>query len=349
MGLMQLLFGKTIDRRIAEYQKELIAKHCDEVQNIYQTMRGWRHDYHNHIQTLLALSGNEAKTREYLLKLNDDLTQVDTVLKTGNVMVDAILNSKLSLIRSKEIRVNAKAVVPTELNVSEIDLCVIIGNLLDNAMEACLRQAEEKERFIRVFIGVLKEQLYISVSNSVEGGIKKSDKAYFSGKGSEAHGFGLASIDRIAAKYDGRGGGVRHRGPAAALSPLVQNIIPFVREIPITTALYGRIATRGGKREKGKSQKSFAEEAELYPLAESRILFQNPSPVQQQSDIYGCRGNTVQRSCGVPVHVYPEADSRPACLQRCLCRNCHYYRRNICRPAVKRPYKQRNRRTEAAL
>lgn len=166
-------------------------------------MRGWRHDYHNHIQTLLALSGNEAKTREYLLKLNDDLTQVDTVLKTGNVMVDAILNSKLSLIRSKEIRVNAKAVVPTELNVSEIDLCVIIGNLLDNAMEACLRQAEEKERFIRVFIGVLKEQLYISVSNSVEGGIKKSDKTYFSGKGSEAHGFGLASIDRIAAKYDG--------------------------------------------------------------------------------------------------------------------------------------------------
>ena len=136
MGLMQLLFGKIIDRRIAEYQKELIAKHCDEVQNIYQTMRGWRHDYHNHIQTLLALSGNEAKTREYLLKLNDDLTQVDTVLKTGNVMVDAILNSKLSLIRSKEIRVNAKAVVPTELNVSEIDLCVIIGNLLDNAMEA---------------------------------------------------------------------------------------------------------------------------------------------------------------------------------------------------------------------
>ena len=93
--------------------------------------------------------------------------------------------------------------MPTELNVSEIDLCVIIGNLLDNAMEACLRQTEEKERFIRVFIGVLKEQLYISVSNSVEGGIKKSDKTYFSSKGSEAHGFGLASIDRIAAKYDG--------------------------------------------------------------------------------------------------------------------------------------------------
>ena len=202
-SLLKCILKKHYDRQLEADQNEFIETHYREVENMYQKMRGWRHDYHNHIQTLLALSGNEAKTREYLLKLNDDLTQVDTVLKTGNVMVDAILNSKLSLIRSKEIRVNAKAVVPTELNVSEIDLCVIIGNLLDNAMEACLRQAEEKERFIRVFIGVLKEQLYISVSNSVEGGIKKSDKAYFSGKGSEAHGFGLASIDRIAAKYDG--------------------------------------------------------------------------------------------------------------------------------------------------
>ncbi len=203
MGLMNLLFGRMIDRRIAEYQNDLITKHCDEVQNIYRTMRGWRHDYHNHIQTLLALSGDEVKSREYLLNLNDDLTKVDTVLKTGNVMIDAILNSKLSLINSKNIKVNAKAVVPPELKLSEIDLCVIIGNLLDNAMEACLRQSENEERFIRVFIGVLKNQLYISVSNSVGGKVKKSGKNYISSKNSETHGFGLMRVDRIAAKYDG--------------------------------------------------------------------------------------------------------------------------------------------------
>ena len=203
MGLMNRLFGKIVDRRIAEYQNDLIIKHCDEVQNIYKTMRGWRHDYHNHIQALLALSGDEEKTKEYLLKLNDDLVQVDTVLKTGNVMVDAILNSKLSLIQSKKIKVNAKAVVPKEFKISEIDLCVIIGNLLDNAMEACLRQQEDDQRFIRLFIGMLKDQLYISVSNSVGGDIKKSGKTYLSSKGSETHGFGLMRIDRLAAKYDG--------------------------------------------------------------------------------------------------------------------------------------------------
>ena len=54
MRLLDALFGRMIDRRIAEYQNDLITKHCDEVQNIYKTMRGWRHDYHNHIQTQIG-------------------------------------------------------------------------------------------------------------------------------------------------------------------------------------------------------------------------------------------------------------------------------------------------------
>lgn len=203
MKLADALFGKLIDRRIAEYQSDLIEKHCEEVQNIYRTMRGWRHDYHNHIQTLLALCEDEERTREYLWKLNDDLTTVDTVIKTGNVMVDAILNSKLSLIQSKGIQVTAKAIVPEKFSVSEIDLCTIIGNLLDNAMEAVLRQPEESERFIRVFIGILKEQLYISVYNSTGGEIRKRGNQYLSVKNSKHHGFGLDRVDRIVEKYEG--------------------------------------------------------------------------------------------------------------------------------------------------
>ena len=203
MKLFDLLFGKAIDRRIAAYQNDLIARHCDEVDNIYRTMRGWRHDYHNHIQAMLALTDSPEELRQYLWKLNDDLTTVDTVLKTGNVMVDAILNSKLSLIKSKNITVNAKATVPAELRISEIDLCAILGNLLDNAMEACLRQRESEERFIRVYIGILKQQLYICVTNSAGGEIMKVGKTYLSTKDSDAHGFGLMRIDRLADKYDG--------------------------------------------------------------------------------------------------------------------------------------------------
>lgn len=203
MKLLDMLFGKMIDRRIEQYQSELIEKHCEEVENIYKTMRGWRHDYHNHIQTLIALCGDEERTREYLWKLNDDLTAVDTVIKTGNVMIDAILNSKLSLIKSKGIEVNAKAIVPEKLSVSDIDLCTIIGNLLDNAMEAVMRQPQESEKFIRIFIGILKEQLYISVYNSTSGVIKNSKNQYVSAKNSKNHGLGLGRVDSIVDKNKG--------------------------------------------------------------------------------------------------------------------------------------------------
>lgn len=213
MSLFSLLFGRAIDKRIAGYQNELMTRHCDEVQNIYKTMRGWRHDYHNHIQAMKVLTMQmreggadcEALTEleAYLTKLNDDLTTVDTVIKTGNVMVDAILNSKLSLMRTKKLPVNIKAAVPKECSISEVDLCAIIGNLLDNAMEACEKQPEDAERFIRIYIGVLKGQLYISAANSLHGELKKSGRRYLSTKKSASHGYGLMRIDRIVNKYQG--------------------------------------------------------------------------------------------------------------------------------------------------
>lgn len=201
MGFLSNIVDRMIDKRIAAYQNELIQKHCEEVQSVYKTMRGWRHDYHNHIQALLALNGDWEETRKYLWKLNDDLTTVDTVIKTGNVMLDAILNSKLTLIKSKEIDVNARATVPKEMSVSEIDLCTIIGNLLDNAMEACM-ELPNGERSIRVFIGVMKAQLYISVQNTSQTALKKSGGKYLSTKG-EDRGFGLMRVDMIAKRCGG--------------------------------------------------------------------------------------------------------------------------------------------------
>lgn len=75
-------------------------------------------------------------------------------------MVDAALNSKITLAMSKHIAVNAKATVPEKLTVSEVELCALIGNLLNNAIEGCLTLEKEEERFIRIYIGVLKSQLF---------------------------------------------------------------------------------------------------------------------------------------------------------------------------------------------
>ncbi len=200
-----MIFSRIADRllekRVAAYQDDLIEKHFEEVQSIYDKMRGWRHDYHNHIQALLALVGDDERTRDYLWKLNKDLTEVDTVVKTGNVTVDAILNSKLTLIKSKDIPVDAVARVPDDLKISEIDLCAIIGNLLDNAIEAVLPLPPEA-RFIRIYIGMLKSQLYISVTNSTAVEPRKVGEKYVSTKG-EGRGVGLMRVDGIARRNGG--------------------------------------------------------------------------------------------------------------------------------------------------
>lgn len=203
-GLWIFLMPWYVNRRVGRFQNELVDRHYAEVETMYQKMRGWRHDYHNHIQVLKAHVelGRYEEAKQYLDTLNDDLTTVDTVMKTGNVMVDAILNSKLTMIREKGIQVDATAMVPQDVPFSGIDLSVLIGNLLDNAMEACLQVRDKEERFIRIYIDIIKKQLYVSVSNSMNGRAKRKGLQYLSTKAG-LHGFGLMRIDRIASKYGG--------------------------------------------------------------------------------------------------------------------------------------------------
>lgn len=118
------LFTKQINRQLDEYQRELIDTHYQEVENMYRQMRGWRHDYRNHIQTIKALAenGDMEAVMQYLDGLELDLNTVDTVIKTGNAMADAVLNSKISLARSKNIEVHVDAHIPVKLKMSELDL-----------------------------------------------------------------------------------------------------------------------------------------------------------------------------------------------------------------------------------
>lgn len=200
------VFGKMIDRRIAAYQNDIVERHLDEVQNMYRQVRGWRHDFANHVQNMNTLleKGAHEELKSYLDKLGVEFRTVDTVLKTGNVMVDAALNSKITLAMSKHIAVNVKATVPEKLTVSEVELCALIGNLLNNAIEGCLTLKKEEERFIRIYIGLFKGQLYISVSNSYLGTRTKENGKYHTTKDDAAsHGFGLLRIDSIVKKYGG--------------------------------------------------------------------------------------------------------------------------------------------------
>lgn len=200
MGFLE----KKIDHQLAAYQRELIETHYREVENMYRQIRGWRHDYRNHIQMMKALAVNNDMDglRAYLDELDEDLNTVDTVIKTGNAMADAILNSKISLAKAKDIPVYVDAHIPVKLRMSELDLCVIIGNLFDNAIEASLGLSQN-ERMIRVYMDMKGTQLYISFTNFTAQKKREKIGGLFQTTKGEGHGFGLIRIDNIIERLDG--------------------------------------------------------------------------------------------------------------------------------------------------
>ena len=195
-----MFWEKLIARRVAAFEEEILQKYYTEVENMYARMRGWRHDYRHHIQAMKvhAAKGEYAEIDRYLDMLDQDLTNVETVVKTGNRMADAILNSKLSLAEQKEIRIKAEARIPVSLTVSELDLCTIISNLLDNAMEACM-ELPPQERLIRVYMEMKGNYLYFALTNTAKGEKKHSFRST-KGKG---HGLGLSRVDAAVKKYGG--------------------------------------------------------------------------------------------------------------------------------------------------
>lgn len=198
------ILSRLLDRRIAAYQRELMETHYAEVDNMYRQIRGWRHDYRNHIQAMKAYAAVEDwdSIRRYLDELDTDLSTIDTVVKTGNRMTDAILNSKISLAKSKGIPVVAEAHIPVELRFSAMDLCTIIGNLFDNAIEANLALPQES-RMIRIYMDMKNTQLYLSFTNFTAQKKQKKENGRFRSTKGKGHGFGLVRIDAIVERLGG--------------------------------------------------------------------------------------------------------------------------------------------------
>lgn len=181
-----------------------MEKQVEEVNEIYMIMRGWRHDYHNHLQKLGAhlSEGQIEEAKKYIGELGESLDDIKTKYQTGNVSLDAILNSKLSIVEKERIAINCKVEIGENLTVSDIDLCILLGNLIDNAVEACRGIPAEEERFLRIYMCIRKQQLYISVSNATNEVIRKLDADYISKKRGD-HGHGLKRINIVVDKYGG--------------------------------------------------------------------------------------------------------------------------------------------------
>ena len=188
--------------KIIELQTEQAEKHLNEVRSIHKEMRGFKHDFHHHLQTLRGqiAAGEYERALEYIDELEAKLQGIDTLVKTGNVSADAILSSKIAQAKSAGIRVNVKANIPDAMTISDVELSILLGNLLDNAIEACA--GASGERFIRLFIAMKGKMLYFSMLNFAAAKQKKRG-ALFASRKAGLHGFGLVRAQSIVEEHNG--------------------------------------------------------------------------------------------------------------------------------------------------
>lgn len=188
--------------RLVERQEEQARRHLDEVRGIYKEMRGYKHDFHHHLQALKGqLEAGEAdRALRYIQQLDQQLQSVDSLLKTGNITVDAIFSPKLAKARAERIAVTVQAQVPEELALTDVELSVLLGNLLDNAVEACREAAGEP--FIRILLRMKGTMLYFHMLNSA--GKKKPKRGFLFSTGKAGfHGFGLYRAQAIVKEHGG--------------------------------------------------------------------------------------------------------------------------------------------------
>lgn len=182
---------------------ELQSSHLDEITETYNNLRGMRHEMKNHIlymDTLLADNQYE-KLHDYFNELNYSSLVVSDIIESGNNVVNAILSQKKAYAASKGIQMHTQTFLPEHIGVKDYELCAVISNLLDNAIEAC---GDIKNPSIWVDISVLKNYISIIVKNPVLGDVLKQNPELATTKSDrQINGFGIRIIRGIVNRYDG--------------------------------------------------------------------------------------------------------------------------------------------------
>lgn len=188
-------------KRLMESQKEQYKRLSDSIAQTRQA----RHDLRHHMNAVAGFIEADDKEglRQYLMEYGQTLPTSEDTFYTGNYTADIIVGHYLFLAKQNGIHVDFSLHIPKDCCIRDTDLCVLMGNCLENAIEACRKLPEEK-RFLRVESTVKNKYLAITVANSYDGNTSMQDGVYLSDKRRQrTAGIGLASVEAVVRNYHG--------------------------------------------------------------------------------------------------------------------------------------------------
>lgn len=191
------LLSKQMENQIEYYEK---------INKIYDEFRSFRHDFKNHVLCLRGfISANRIdEAVEYMDEMIDMSSSVRKSYNTGNIIIDALLNDK----NEKALAVNSKLEYTgsaPNTGITNADLCIIMANAIDNAIEACGKDESSNEKIIKIETKIKQGYFFFKISNPIFEQILVNDKKKIvtSKKDKEHHGLGISNILNAVKKYDG--------------------------------------------------------------------------------------------------------------------------------------------------
>lgn len=181
------------------------VKHYEQVEKTDNELRKFRHNYKNMKIGLMSLLNNKDTdgAKKYVADC-DELLDIDyTLYQTGNSIINAILSDKAMKVKDKGITIKFTGLIP-QTKISNTDLCIIFGNILDNAIEAVEKVDDNIAKEINIDVYKKKDYLFITVTNPTKTEVAiKDNKVVTSKDDKNNHGLGLSSVEETLKKYDG--------------------------------------------------------------------------------------------------------------------------------------------------
>ncbi len=196
------------EKKIAYLEKErnaLLLRDYQLLKDTYAANAKMFHDFHNHMDVLYRYlsKGSTAEAIDYIENLRSPMQVTAQASWVGDEAVDYLINNKIALAASRNIRVKTNIEFPRHTNIRSVDLVAVLGNLLDNSLEAT-EGIEDSLRFINLTIRRINDMLVIKVENGcgvspvVADGVLQTSKT-----DKTLHGWGLQSVRAVAEHYDG--------------------------------------------------------------------------------------------------------------------------------------------------
>ena len=192
-------------------EKDYYYTQCQLMQESVENIKSIRHDMKLHLATARDFNANNKidEATAYLNSLLDNIEKNEIYSNTKNIAFDSIINFKLNTAKQDNIKLDIRLLIPPVINIEAADIVTILGNLLDNAIDAV---SSVEEKAIKLYIEYSKENLFIQVENTFDGVVKYSKdaketdgdkKRILTRKSGGEHGHGLNNIRKSVEKYNG--------------------------------------------------------------------------------------------------------------------------------------------------